>query len=56
MVTEDQIPPPLPLLAAHTPRKRWRSVRKGGITPLWQRGEGRFSETYVFFSINSFVT
>jgi hypothetical protein len=43
MDTEDQIPPPLPL-------------QKGGITPLWQRGgEGRFSEAYFFFIMDSLV-
>jgi hypothetical protein len=42
MDTKDQIHPSLPL-------------QKGGITPLAKRGEGRFSEAYVFFIMDSLV-
>jgi hypothetical protein len=43
MDIEDQIPPPLPL-------------QKGGISPsLAKRGQGRFSQQYVFSIMDSFV-
>ena len=52
MDTEDQIPPSLPLLAAQALAQR----AKGRNSPsLAKRGEGRFSEAYVFFIMDSLV-
>jgi hypothetical protein len=52
MDIEDQIPPPLPLLAAQALAQR----AKGRNYPsLAKRGEGRFSEQYVFSIMDSLV-
>ena len=52
MDAEEQIPPSLPLLAAQALAQR----AKGRNYPsLAKRGQGRFSEAYVFFIVDSLV-